>query len=115
MEIIVLKKDEKLTIQQAKILFGDITKKEQRLEIETQGPWNIISKCYGLATRKDFNTGEITIYGYRTLSNPMESGYELEGRVSIKGIKRAAFTSSHLFELDNGHMINVGILFVREI
>jgi len=63
---------------------------------------------------KIFNTGEITIYGNRTLSNPKPGGYELEGRVSLQGKKHTAFTSSHLFDLENGHLIDVGIIFVRK-
>lgn len=114
MDFITLEKDQKLTEEQAKNLFEDITKDKQSFEIETTEPWGIISKCYGLAMRQNFDTGEIIIYGYRTLSKPRQSGYALEGWVSIKGENRSAFTTSHLFELTNGHLIDVGILFVRE-
>ena len=114
MKQFTLKKEEKLSLEQAKILFEDITKHSQRLEIETHGPWSIISKCRGLTIRENFDTGETTIYGYRALSKPRSSGYQLEGWVSIKGVKRSAFTSSHLFELENGHLIDVGVLFARE-
>jgi hypothetical protein len=113
-EIIKIKDGEKLSLELAKKLFGDITKDEQRLEIETRGPWSIISSCKGLTIWKDFTTNEIEIYGYRTLSKPRNSGYDLEGYVSIAGVKRSAFTSSHLFELKNGHLIDVGILFARK-
>ena len=112
---IELKKDEKLSLEIAKKLFGNITIDGQRLEIGTRGPWGIITKCKGLAINRNFDTGTITIYGYRTLSNPRSSGYELEGNVSINGVKRSAFTSSHLFELENGHLIDVGVLFAREV
>ena len=114
MKQFTLKKDEKLSLEAAKELFGDITKDEQRLDIETRGPWGIISKCKGLTIRQNFETGTITIYGYRTLSKPRSSGFQLEGWVSIKGVKRSAFTSSHLFELENGHLIDVAVLFARE-
>lgn len=113
-EIIKIKDGEKISLELAKKLFGDITKDEQRLEIETRGPWSIISSCKGLTIWQDFTTNEIEIYGYRTLSRPRNSGYELEGYVSIAGEKRSAFTSSHLFELENGHLIDVGILFARK-
>ena len=109
-----LKKGERLTIEQAKVLGIDYTQDGQRLEIETRGPWSIISKCRGLAMRQNFDTGEVTIYGQRILSNARQSGYELEGWVSIGGVKRSGFTSSHLFEMEDGHLIDVGILFVRE-
>jgi len=114
MKQFTLKKEEKLSLECAELLFGDISKHSQRLEIETHGPWSIISKCRGLAIRKNLKTGDVTVYGYRTLSNPRQTGYELEGWVSIAGIKRSAFTSSHLFELENGHLIDVGVLFARE-
>ena len=114
MKQFTLKKDEKLSLEAAKELLGDITKDEQRLDLSFRGPWSIISKCRGLAIRQNFETGSVTIYGYRTLSNPRQTGYELEGWVSIKGVKRSAFTSSHLFELKNGHLIDVSVLIARE-
>ena len=114
MKQFTLKKDEKLSLEAAKEIFGDITKGEQRLDLSFRGPWSIISKCRGLAIRQNFDTGETTIYGYRALSKPRSSGYQLEGWVSIKGVKRSAFTSSHLFELENGHLIDVIVLFARE-
>lgn len=113
MKTIKLKRNEKLSIKDAKTLFNDITKHEQRLEIETRGPWSIISHCRGLAMTRYFDTGDVEIFGYRTLSNPRSSGYQLEGWASISGEKRSAFTESHLFTLENNHMIDVGIIFIR--
>ena len=110
-----LKKGQKLTSAQAKELFEDITINEQRLEIETRGPWGIISKCRGLAINQNFETGDIEVYGYRSLSGPRSSDYQLEGHVSIEGDVRSAFTSSHLFELENGHLIDVGVIFARKL
>ena len=113
MKPIKLQKNQKLTTEQAKNLFGDASIDERRLNIETRGPWSVIIKCSGLCMRTDFETGEHTIYGQRTLTNVRQSGYELEGRVAIGGKKYSAFTSSHLFELENGHLISVGIIFPR--
>ena len=113
MKVIKLQKDQKLTTEQAKELFGAASIDEQRLNIETQGPWSVIVRCSGLCMSTDFETGEHIIYGRRTLTNIRQSGYELEGWVSIGGKKYSAFTSSHLFELENGHLISVGIIFPR--
>ena len=113
MKVIKLQKDQKLTIEQAKNLFGSASIDEQRLNIKTQGPWSVIIKCSGLCMHTDFETGEHTIYGQRTLTNIRQNGYELEGWVSIGGKKCSAFTSSHLFELENGHLISVGTIFPR--
>jgi len=110
---ITLRKGEKLTIEQAQFIFKDITAHEQRAEIRTGGPWDTIVGYRALCVRQDFSTGDITIYGYRRLQNIGQSGYELEGEVSINDIKRSAFTSSHLFELENGHLIDVAIIFPR--
>lgn len=113
MKIIKLQRGQKLTTEQAKELFVDASIDEQRLDVETKGPWNMIVRCAGLCMRTDFETGEHTIYGRRTLANVRQSDYELEGWVSIGGKKYTAFTSSHLFELENGHLIDVGVIFPR--
>ena len=52
------------------------------------------------------------IYGVRTLSDIRESGYELEGRVSINWKKHRGFTSSQLFKLEDGKLVDVAIIFV---
>lgn len=95
---------------------------ERRGEIETRGPWNIISSYKALAvtaTWKDIGISydvvdEYTLHGDRILSGAHESGYQLEGHVSIDGKKRSAFTSSILFELPGGRLINVAVIHVRE-
>jgi hypothetical protein len=61
----------------------------------------------------DFSTPENgKIFGVRTLSDVRESGYQLEGRVSIGGKKYRAFTSSRLFEREDGTLCDVAVLFV---
>jgi hypothetical protein len=113
MKTITLKKGEKLTIDQAIELFGSATIDEQRGDITTRGPWNTISGFKALCVRQDFDNGDIIIYGYRRLQKIRQGGYELEGRVSIGGKEYTAFTSSHLFELENGHLIDVATIFPR--
>ena len=67
----------------------------RRFDIETRGPWGTASKVTGLAIEP---TSEgFLVHGDRSLGSPKESGYQMEGTVSIGGVKRSAFTSSHLF------------------
>ena len=95
------------------------TEPERHFEMESRGPWNIISKIRGLAVkvyREPEDCGEdvlkVLIYGDRTLSNARESGYQMEGTVSIKGQKQRAFTSSKLFSTPDGKLCDVAILYV---
>lgn len=113
MKTITLQKDEKLPMAIATELFCDVTKDAQPFDLTMDAPWFTIHKIKGLTITQDFDTGQITIYGYRSLSRPVQSGYQMDGRVSIDGVKRSAFTSSHLFELENGHLISVAVIFVR--
>jgi len=90
-------------------------------EIQTRGPWNIIISYKALATTatwKDKPGGpcvdEYTLHGDRTLSGARESGHNLEGHVNIDGVKRSAFTSSILFEIEEtGQLIDVAVIHVR--
>lgn len=52
-----------------------------------------------------------TVFGIRSLTNARQSGYDLEGRVSVRGKKVRAFTSRLLIEY-NGHLTDVGELYV---
>ena len=56
------------------------------------------------------------VWGLRTMSLPTQLGYELEGKVSIQGKKRRAFTSSQLLAYTdnqgNKHLFNCAILYI---
>lgn len=80
---------------------------EVRGDFKTKGPFNAISKYTALAVDKHGN-----IYGERSLQNFRESGYDLEGRVSVGGKKYRAFTSSVLFQRKDGSLCNVAALYV---
>lgn len=81
---------------------------ELRHDIETRpGFHQTILKIVGLAIDLDGK-----IYGMRSLISPKESGYQMEGRVSIGGKKHRAFTSSKLFERPDGSLCDVGVLIV---
>lgn len=92
---------------------------ELRGKIETTGQWQVITKYSALAISHPFPKDHcdttrmpLTIYGMRTLQNVRESGYQLEGKVSIDGKKVRAFTSNRIFERKDGSLINVAVLFV---
>ena len=52
------------------------------------------------------------VYGVRKMSRPTESGYQMEGRVSIGGKTYRAFTSSRMFERPDGSLVDVGVFIV---
>jgi len=81
---------------------------EERFEIKTTGyGWNLVTDIKGLAC-----TLNGKIFGYRNMHHPKESGYQMEGKVSIGGKKIRAFTSSRLFERPDGSLIDIAILVV---
>lgn len=94
---------------------------EKRLTTIHRGPWQICTKVIGLAvtaTWKDIGitynvVDTYTLHGERTISSPRQSGYEMGGYVSIDGKKRSCFTSSILFELPDGRLIDVGVIYTR--
>ncbi len=111
----------KVSELQAKDMGIDITQDEIRGNLKTYGVWNIpvsfnslcVSAKYGAKEGSFFESClEKTVYGNRTMTNVRQSGYELEGYVSIKGRKYSAFTSSQLFDI-NGHLVNVSIIHAR--
>jgi hypothetical protein len=95
---------------------------EKRGTSKHYGPYSIITSYTALATTatwKDIGltygvVNEYTLHGNRTITNPKQSGYGLEGYVSIDGIKRSCFTSSILFEIEETkQLIDVAVIHVR--
>jgi hypothetical protein len=86
-------------------------------EMETAGPWHLPVRFRALAvssTWDDYSIRKsVTIYGMRTMSRPIQAGYQLEGSVSLGGRKYSAFTSSELFELPDGRLFNVSTIHAR--
>ena len=78
-----------------------------RFDFTTHGLWRIVKSIKGLTMDRSGR-----IYGIRTLTNCRESGYQIEGRVSIGGKKHRAFTSSQLFQRSNGSLCDVAVLYV---
>ncbi len=110
-----------LTEDEAKQLGIDPNLEEQHGDLKTVGMWSIpvsykaiaVSSIWDkeqlplLSTRK-----ETTIYGVRTMTKVRQSGYCLEGWVSIGGKKYSAFTSSQLFKV-NGKLLDVATIHAR--
>jgi hypothetical protein len=106
----------KLSKEVAQSLGIDITQDQIRGNYETFGVWNIIKSYEALCISNEYDrTGmfpkiaSTEIYGRRKLSNPKQSGYHLDGFVSIKGKKYRAFTSSILIEVD-GKLIDIATI-----
>lgn len=113
----------KITQEQAELLFtsDEIAKGEQRGNARCVGPWQICAAYTALCTSNTFNRdafpiehGPLHVYGKRTLTSVRQSGYELEGRVSVGGRKMRGFTSSQLFELPGGKLINAATIHACE-
>jgi hypothetical protein len=107
-----------LTKEQA-IQFGIDTEKEEiRAEIKTRGSWNIISGYKALCVSVKYKKGliiekeSITLYGKRSMGNIRDSGYHLEGQVSLKGKKVSCYSSTELFSVD-GVLVNVQVIGAR--
>jgi len=105
----------KLSAEQFKALGIDTQVDEIRLKTEHRGPWQIMAKCSGLCISSKFGKFsrvlETKIFGQRTLSRVRQGGYELNGHVSVEGRSYPAFTSSQLFETEEGHFIDIGVIF----
>lgn len=96
---------------------------DAHFEMEQRGAWGQISKITGLAISQEFPEHRgterteaesgLTVYGVRTMSNPRESGYEMEGYVSLNGKRYSAFTTSHQFRI-KGELVDVACLHVRK-
>ena len=102
-------------------LYSEIAAGERRGKMTTYGPWSVITSFKALAVTATWKPGpagcdyvdEYTLHGDRTMSRPRQSGYGLDGYVSIDGVKRSCFTSSILFELPDGQLIDVAVMHAR--
>lgn len=73
----------------------------------TAGPFASIISYRAVAV--DSNGG---VYGVRTLSRVSEDGYTVAGKVSIGGKKYRGFSSSQLFEREDGSLCDVAVIRV---
>lgn len=111
----------KLTEEHVKALgftADQIAQGEIRGELKTIGPWQLPVSYKALCTSNEWpedkngitHSGPVHVFGVRVLSGCRQSGHELEGRVSVGGKSYRGFTSSQLFELPNGKLINVATI-----
>lgn len=90
-----------------------LTDGQIRGEITSRGPWQTISSYRALAVSGRTWDGEaLTVYGICSLNEARECGHELEGRVSVNGKTYRGFTTSVLFELPDGKLIDVAAIHV---
>jgi hypothetical protein len=94
----------------------EILKGESRLTVKTVGSWQVPVSAFGLVVSFDHEASKkaqgqpLFVYGKRTLTNWKQCGYEAEGKVSINGKKRRAFTSSKLFRLPDNSLLSAQVL-----
>jgi len=112
----------RLPVTEAQLLALGITpdnikEGEARGNHVTRGPWNITVSYTALVLENwyDDDAGYTKVsktveYGIRKMSRCKDGGYNLFGRVSVEGQTRRAFTSSNLFELEDGRLIDVATI-----
>lgn len=109
-----------IKITETQLASFDIQAEDARGDLETFGPWHLPIRFRALAVSYVFSpnhwaetvTLTVTLYGLRTMYHLRQSGYCLEGRVSVGGHKRRGFTSSQLWELPDGRLIQTEIIHV---
>jgi hypothetical protein len=105
-----------IQITEAQLASFGIEAQDTRGELETFGPWSLPVRFRALAVSYVFSPNHwaetVTLYGLRTMGKLRESGYCLEGRVSVEGRKRRGFTSSQLWQLLDGRLIETATIHV---
>lgn len=96
---------------------------EMRGEMKTIGPWQIPVSYKAICMSREYTpkekqrhtaeTENVTLYGFRTMNKIHQSGYEIEGWISINGKKVSCFSASQLFELETGELIDIAIIHAR--
>jgi hypothetical protein len=84
---------------------------EMRFTSTHVGPWHICRSITGLCTAHE--GGQLTIYGMWTAHGITQPGSWSEGRVSVAGKKRTCFTSSQMFVLPCGKLVDVAVLHLH--
>jgi hypothetical protein len=88
---------------------------DRHCKMEAVGYWSVPVKYTAIAvsyTWKNNFMDTITLYGERTMSSLKRCGYDMEGRVFVDGKKFRGFTSSQLFELPDGRLLDVAVIHV---
>ena len=101
-----------ITMEQWQAFIGPYYQ-DQSFDIKTVGPWCIPISCKALAVSYTWSNGftdTITLHGKRSLQKPRQESYHLAGSVSINGKKVRGFTSSQLFKLPDGRLLDVAVI-----
>lgn len=92
----------------------------QRGDLETRGPWSLpvrySAPCITLHWEKTpYNTqvAAVTLWGRRTMRDLRESGYQLEGRLSLGGLTVSGYTGGQMFQLPDGALLEAEVIHVR--
>ena len=84
---------------------------------EVRFDYTIINEMWGFSIISKMRALAITmcgkIYGERSASYPCPDGYTAYGRISINGKKVKAFSSSKLFEREDGSLCDVAVWIIR--
>jgi hypothetical protein len=110
-----------ITLEAAIAFFGQeaIDAGKRHFATRHRGPWHICDQLRGLAVSAEWKEGPTypqidayTLHGDRSLLNPRQSGYQMEGSVSVDGRRFRAFTTDTLFQLPCGKLVSVACLHV---
>ncbi len=97
---------------------ADLLDAFERFEIRGFSPWHAPAAIKGVAMEaagRDPLTSETfgrRVLGLRTMGDLRENGYAMDGRVSVGGKRRRAFTSDFLYTRPDGTLGKSAILWV---
>lgn len=84
-------------------------------ETITTYPWGHCHRLRAIVEFAEFGQFSskkwVQFFPMRAMSSPREDGYCMRGYVSVGGVKYKAFTSSQLFELPCGKLVDVAVIF----
>lgn len=80
----------------------------KRFETVSFGPWHQCHSIRGIVQNGD------TWHTPRTAGKISHLGMWSEGVISLNGKKRTVFTNSQLFELPDGRLVNVAVLYCHD-
>lgn len=98
---------------------AEIEAGEKRFDSTDSGaPWHVTRSLRAIVQTAEFNPENhakrwADFYPMRTMTNPRSAGYDMEGFVSLRGKKSSCFTTSQLFELPDGKLVDVAVIFSR--
>lgn len=92
---------------------AEIEAGEKRFQSAHVGPWSICRSITAIVEETEFHEHRATRKAFwpaRKCGNPKSMGCDMEGTISLGGKRRHVFTSSQLFELPDGRLVDVATL-----